>query len=314
MLKVLLVKTSSLGDVVHNLPAATDIQERFPQALIDWAVEEDYAPLVRLHPAIRKVIPVAIRRWRSRLFCAQTWSEIAALRKQFRGERYDAVIDTQGLVKSALLGRLARGRHHGFDAGSAREAFAACFYEVKHRVDRNQHAVLRNRALVASALGFCADTPAGYGIAAGGIAAGNHAVLLHSTSRADKLWPEERWIALGAELERRGLRCVLPWGNEEERARSARLAAPLHDPLLPERMPLADLVALLGGAAAVVGVDTGLTHLAAALGAPVVAIYTGTDPKLTGVFSARRACNLGRQGEIPEVGAVGAALCGLGVS
>ncbi|MBI2317716.1 MAG: lipopolysaccharide heptosyltransferase I [Betaproteobacteria bacterium] len=313
MLKVLLVKTSSLGDVVHNLPVATDIRARFPDACIDWAVEEAYAPLVRLHPAIRRVIPVAIRRWRQRLLGPATWAEIAVLRRMFRSERYDAVIDTQGLIKSALLARIARGRHHGFDAASAREALAARFYEVTHHVERDQHAVLRNRALAASALGYRAEAGAGCGIDAATAAREGFAVLLHSTSRADKLWPEERWVALGRELEAAGRRCVLPWGSEEERRRSARIASLLGDALVPGGMPIDELAALLSRASAVIGVDTGLTHLAAALGVPVAAIYGGTDPALTGVYGAPRARNLGAPGRVPEVAEVSAALRELGV-
>lgn len=308
MLKVLLVKTSSLGDVVHNLPVVTDIRARFPDACIDWAVEEAYAPLVRLHPAIRRVIPVAIRRWRSRPLGPSTWSELGALRGLFRAEGYDAIVDTQGLIKSALLARVARGRHHGFDAKSAREPLASRFYDVRHHVARDQHAVQRNRALVASALGYRADGPVLWGIAPGEPAPEAYAVLLHSTSRADKHWPEDRWVAFARDMENSGLRCVLPWGSEEERSRSARIASSLSNAQVPERMPLARMAALLGAATAVAGVDTGLTHLAAALGVPVAAIYCSTDPALTGVYGARRARNLGGPGFVPEVAQVSAAL------
>ena len=311
MLKVLLVKTSSLGDVVHNLPVVTDIRARFPDACIDWAVEEAYAPLVRLHPDIRRVIPVAIRRWRSRLLGPSTWSELGALRGMFRAEGYDAIVDTQGLIKSALLARAARGRHHGFDAKSAREPLASRFYEVKHHVARDQHAVKRNRALVASALGYRAEGPVIWGATAGTPASVRYTVLLHSTSRADKHWPEDRWVALGRELENSGLRCVLPWGSEKERSRSLRIASFLADAQVPERLPLVQMASLLGAASAVVGVDTGLTHLAAALGVPVAAIYCSTDPALTGVYGARRARNLGGPGIVPEVAQVSAALCEL---
>ena len=160
MVKVLLVKTSSLGDVVHNLPVATDIRRRFPDARIDWAVEE--APLVALHPAVASVIPVAIRRWSRRPLGRSTWAEIGALRGLFRNHEYDAVIDTQGLVKSALLARAARGRRHGFDSGSAREPVASRFYDVKHHVARHLQAVVRNRLLAASALGYRIEAPADF--------------------------------------------------------------------------------------------------------------------------------------------------------
>ena len=309
MLKVLLIKTSSLGDVVHNLPVAGDIRRRFPEARIDWVVEEAYAPLVALHPSVAGVIPVAIRRWRSRPLGASTWSEILDLRRRFRKQPYDAVIDTQGLIKSALLARAARGRRHGFDAACAREGFAARLYDVTHHVARNLHAVTRNRLLVASALGYRADTPAEYGIRPAADAAdserrGRYTVFLHSTSRADKLWPIDRWIGLGRALERRGMRCVLPWGSDEERRRSEAIAGELGSAQVPALAPIAELAAMLSGAAAVVGVDTGLTHLAAALGVPVIALFCGTDPALTGVYGASNARNLGGAGERPEVGTV----------
>ena len=308
MLKVLLVKTSSLGDVVHNLPVVADIRARFPDACIDWLVEEAYAPLVRLQPAIRKAIPVAIRRWRSRPLGPSIWSELAVLRGLFCAERYDAIIDTQGLIKSALLARMARGRHHGFDAKSAREPLASLFYEVTHYVSRDQHAVQRNRSLAASALGYGVEGPVFWGIAAGEPLPARYAVLLHSTSRADKHWPEDRWVALAREMAATGLRCVLPWGSEEERSRSLRIASFIAGAEVPERLPLAQMAVMLGAASAVAGVEPWLTHVAAALGAPVAAIYCSTDPALTGVYGARRARNLGGPGIVPEVAQVSAAL------
>ena len=306
MLKVLLIKTSSLGDVVHNLPVASDIRRRFPDARIDWVVEEAYAPLVALHASVAGIIPVAIRRWRARPLGTSTWSEIGDLRRLFGGGQYDAVIDTQGLIKSALLARAARGRRHGFDAGSAREGLAARLYDVTHHVARNLHAVTRNRLLVASALGYRADAPVEYGIRAAADAAGTlmrrrYAVFLHATSRADKLWPMDRWIGLGRALEARGMHCVLPWGSSEERRRSEAIAEALSTARVPALAPIAELAAVLAGAAAVVGVDTGLTHLAVALGVPVIALFCGSDPGLTGVYGAARARNLGVAGELPEL-------------
>lgn len=308
MPKVLLIKTSSLGDVVHNLPVASDIRRRFPDARIDWAVEEAYAPLVALHPSVAGVIPVAIRRWCARPLGSSTWAEISDLRRLFGREQYDAVIDTQGLIKSALLARAARGRRHGFDAGSAREGLATRLYDVTHQVARNLHAVTRNRLLVASALGYRADAPAEYGIRAAAHAEVDsrerYAVFLHATSRADKLWPIDRWIGLRRVLESRGMRCVLPWGSDEERRRSITIAGELGSAPVPALAPIAEVATMLAGAAAVVGVDTGLTHLAAALGVPVIALFCGTDPARTGVYGAARARNLGGTGEHPELGTV----------
>jgi len=303
MKRILIVKTSSLGDVVHNLPVAGDIRRHLPDALIDWVVEEPYAPLVKLHPAIRRVIPVALRRWRQRPLGRVTWKEIGEFRRLSQAERYDAVIDTQGLLKSALIARAAKGRHHGFDAGSAREPFAARFYDVTHHVARSQHAVSRNRVLAAAALGYRVEDPIDYGIAIPGPVtrpAQPYAVLLHGTSRRDKLWPEAAWTELGRALAARGLACVLPWGSDEEHKRSERIAQDLDRAEVPPLEPLDRLAVMLGKAVAVVGVDTGLTHLAAPLGRPVAAIYCGTDPSLTGVYGAPRAKNLGGPGERPS--------------
>jgi heptosyltransferase I len=316
MLKVLLIKTSSLGDVVHNLPVASDIRRRFPDARIDWAVEEAYAPLVRLHPSVGGIIPVAIRRWRTRPLGTSTWSEIGDLRRLFRNEQYDAVIDTQGLLKSALLARAARGRRHGFDAGTAREGLAARLYDVTHHVSRGLHAVVRNRLLAGCALGYRPEPAVEYGVEAGVQACGpaRYAVFLHGTSRADKQWAVEHWVALGRELGARGMQCMLPWGTEEERQRSDEIAKSLRTAQVPALAPLVEVARLLAGASVVVGVDTGLTHLAAALGIPVVGLFCGSDPALTGIYGAPRSRNLGTPGALPEPAAVLESIRELGIA
>ncbi len=302
MKRILIVKTSSLGDVVQSLPVASDIRRHFPDARIDWVVEEPYAPLVALHPAVRRVITVALRRWRGRLLRGTTWKEIGEFRRLSQSERYDTIIDTQGLMKSALVARAARGRHHGFDAGTAREPLAARFYDVTHHIARSQHAVPRNRALAAAALGYRVEDAVDYGIAVprGAMpSARRYGVLLHISSRSEKLWSDEAWREVARKLIARGLDCVLPWGNEEERRRSVRIAQDLNGAHIPPFEPIDRLAALLGAAAAVVGVDTGLTHLAAALGRPVVAIYCGSDPRFNGVYGAPRAKNIGGPGAHP---------------
>lgn len=300
MTTILFVKTSSLGDVVHNCPAVSDAARALPGAAIDWVVEEPFAGIVVMHRAVRRVIPVAVRRWRAALWKRSVWSEIGALRRELRGERYDTVLDTQSLVKSALICTLASGKRHGMDRASAREWLAPSFYDVRHSVPRNLHAVERNRLLTASTLGYEVSESPDYGLRVPETSKSRYVVLLTMTSRADKLWPEERWVELGRDL---GAPAILPWGSEEERARAQRIAAPIGGTVLP-RKSLADLARLFVNARAVVGLDTGLTHLAAALGVPAVGIYCGSDPALTGLYGAPLARNAGGPGRPPSVAEV----------
>lgn len=314
MPRILLIKTSSLGDVVHNFPVASDIAERCPGAIIDWVVEEAYAPLVRLHPAIRTVIPVAMRRWRKSLFSARTWQEISAFRKGLAADYHDLCIDTQGLLKSALITSVSSGVKHGFDAATAREPLAARFYDVTHHVERSHHAVTRNRLLAGLSLGYSIGDAVNYGLVRAPIDPGPPGcVLFHGTSRDDKLWPVPDWISLGRALEARGYRCIIPWGSDAERARSEVIRASLTQAIVPGRMDFGEIARMIANAGAVVGVDTGLVHLAAALGRPVVAIFRASDPELTGVHGVRQARNLGRGGSPPQPAAVLAALEEMGV-
>lgn len=316
-MRILLVKTSSLGDVIHNLPVVSDIRRRLPKAEIDWVVEENFAEIPRLHPAVRRVLPVAVRRWRKSLFSPATWQEIREYRRSVRrpasADFYAAVLDTQGLIKSALLAAQARGEKLGHAASSAREPLAARCYDRRFAIPRDQNAVLRNRQLAAAALGYTLDgLPLDYGIAAAPLHAdwlpsGNYAVLLTATSRADKEWPEEDWRALGTALAATGLRCVLPGGSPAERTRANRLAQAIGRAVAAPAMNLTDLAGLMAGAKIVVGVDTGLVHLAAALGRPTLALYCASDPALTGVLADTPAINLGAYGTPPSPAAVVAA-------
>ena len=316
MRKILIIKTSSLGDVVHNFPVISDIRQNYPNASIDWVVEEAYLPLVGLHPGVRRGIPVALRRWRGRPLKKDTWTEMGALRRLFKNEHYDAIIDTQGLLKSALLASVANGRRHGFDAASARERIAARFYDVRHHVPRAQHAVVRNRELAARALGYRIGEAVNYGTKNGDPEERQkperEIVMLHSTSRADKHWAEEHWIELGQLIEATGAKVLLPWGNADERLRSERIANCMQRASIPEALSMQAVANLLARCNGVAGLDTGLTHLAAALDTPVVAIYCATDPGLTGVYGASRAINLGGIDRSPRVAQVFEALLSCG--
>lgn len=308
MTAILLVKTSSLGDVVHNLPVVSDIRRALPDAVIDWVVEESFAAIPRLHPGVRAVIPVNVRRWRKSWWQSATRAAIRAVRERLRATPYNAVIDTQGLLKSAWLAHAARGVRHGLDWRSSREPLA-WFYDRTHAVPWTAHAVERNRALAARALGLASGTGVEYGIAAGRAsdAPAPYAVLLHATSAPRKLWREDAWLAVAAHLHQRGLRCILPWGNAAERERSVRLAGAMAAAHVPDRLALDEAAQLLAQARLVIGLDTGLTHLAGALGVPTLGLYVATDPAATGLYGCARALNLGGPGAAPAVGDVLAA-------
>ncbi|HJY76580.1 MAG TPA: lipopolysaccharide heptosyltransferase I [Burkholderiales bacterium] len=283
----------------------TDAARGVPGARIDWVVEEGFAGIARMHGCVERVIPVAVRRWRGTLWKRSVWNEIASFRAALAAQPYDAVIDTQGLLKSALIARCAAGPRHGMDRASAREPLAALFYDRAHAVPRALHAVERNRRLTAASLDISLQSALDYGLRAGtagppGLPA-SYSVLLTMTSREDKLWPEPRWIELGRAL---GLPAVLPWGNAEERSRAERIARGIGEAAVPERMALEQLAQVLVGAKNVVGLDSGLSHLAAAFGAPAIAIFCGSDPALTGLYGAPRARNVGAQGRPPQVAEV----------
>lgn len=309
---ILLVKTSSLGDVVHNLPVVSDLRRAIAGVEIDWAVEESFAAIPGLHPALRQVVPVALRRWRKSWWRRQTRDEIRAFLRTLRQREYDAVIDTQGLLKSALVTRAARGMRYGLDWKSAREPLAA-FYDKTFHVPWTQHAVERNRSLAAQALRYALPAAVDYGISAAQRAfpwlpAESWMVLLHATSADRKLWREPDWIALGRYFAVQGICSVLPWGSAAERGRSERLAAQIPGAVTPPALRLEEAAALLAGAHAVVGLDTGLTHLAAALNVPTVGIYCATDPRATGIYGCRRTADLGGIGKPPAVSEVTATL------
>lgn len=315
MPRILFVKTSSLGDVVHHCPAVSEAARHVPGAVIDWVVEEAFAEIPAMHRAVRRTLPVAIRRWRRSLWRPAVWEEMATFRRAVLEERYDAVIDAQGLLKSALISRVASGHRHGPDLASSREPLAALFYEMRHRVPWSLHAVERNRRLVGAALGYAAAGECDYGLRASGQPTlevrSPFALLLTMTSRTAKLWPEEHWVALGRTLAADGVQCVLPWGSPSEEQRCERIVQGIGQGLVPPRVTLTELARVMQAARVVIGVDTGLVHLAAALGAVTVGLYCGSDPSLNGVYGAVRARNLGAPGAPPSVDEVRSALADL---
>lgn len=309
---ILLVKTSSLGDVIHALPAISDVRTTGAADVVDWVVEEPFAVVPGLHSGVAGVLPVAIRRWRRTIWQEKTRSEITQYLRRVRARRYDAVIDAQGLLKSALVALAAHGPRFGLDWRSAREPLAL-FYQRAFSIPRSLHAVERNRLLLARALGYTVPAHCDYGISSAPrrfewLAASQYAVLLHATSGDYKLWPEHYWMDLGNRLNTGGMCCVLPWGDTREYERASRIADGVRSVVVAPALGIEDFPGLFASAQAVVGVDTGLMHLAAALNVPTIGIYCGTDPAATGVYGCARALNLGGIGSVPAVAEVMAAL------
>lgn len=297
-MRVLIVKTSSMGDVLHTLPALTDAMHAIEGIRFDWVVEEGFAQIPSWHSAVDRVIPVALRRWRKAWFSAPVKAERHAFKAMLRSQHYDAIIDAQGLVKSAaLVTRLADGIKHGLDWQSAREPLATLFYDRRHNVAKTQHAVERIRELFAKSIGYTKPQ------AQGNYAIANHflsqvsnkgeeyAVFLHATTRDDKHWPEARWRELIALMASGGLRIKLPWGAPHEEARAKRLSEGFDYVEVLPKMSLSDIAQELAGAKFVISVDTGLSHLAAALDRPNITLYGPTDPGLIGGYGKNQmAC------------------------
>jgi len=290
MRRVLLVKTSSMGDVIHALPALTDAVNALGDVRFDWIVEEGFAEIPRWHPAVDNVIPVAIRRWRKTPLQSVRGEEWKNFRAQLKRGPYDAIIDAQGLLKSAWLTLLADGPRYGLDSTSAREALSAYFYQHKLPVPKGQHAVERVRQLLAQALGYTLPTAIGdYGLQGTTfdetqVPSSAFAVCLHGTTWPDKHYPENYWCDVIAGLSVRGLKVVLPWGSAHERERAERLAQGVDGAVVLPRCTLNQLAAVLQKAKLVIAVDTGLGHLTAALDTPCVSLYGPTSPQLVGAY------------------------------
>ena len=289
-MKVCVIKTSSMGDVIHTLPALTDAQKAIPSLSIDWVVEENFAEIPHWHSAVNRVIPIALRRWRKSPFSIQTRNEWKNYRTLLQAENYDAVIDAQGLIKSALFAtRFAQGMKHGYDRQSIREPLASFFYDKKYAISYQQHAVERIRQLFAQSLGYELPQVQGdYGIARHFLhqtSEKNYVVFIHSTTRADKHWEESEWQKLIEKITALSdCKIHLPWGNEQEKARAERLAQVHSNVLVLPKLTLTELAKQIANAKAVVSVDTGLAHLTAALDKPNITLYGATDPKLIGCY------------------------------
>lgn len=306
-MRIALIKTSSMGDVIHALPVVSDIAAALPGVSVDWVVEEAFADLPRLHPAVEEVVTVAVRRWRRSLLSAGTRAEIRAAKARLRGRGYDLVLDLQGLVKSAVVARWARAPIVGFSRSCVRERLATLAYARTYDVDMSAHAIERLRALAAQAMGYAVAGQPRFGLLAPALSLawrpeGPCAIFLHATSRVEKQWPSERWIMLGRWLAGHRIHVLLPWGNPAELQAAHRIAEGIGvSATVAPRMSLGQCARMLDDAVAVVGVDTGLTHLAAALDVPTVALFAATPAWRFGPYWTPRARSLGADGVWPSV-------------
>ena len=294
--KVLIIKTSSLGDVIHTLPAITDACAAIPGIRFDWVVEESFSEIPSWHPAVNKIIPVAIRRWRKNIL--QTWKsgEWKTFREQIKANQYDVIIDAQGLLKSAILTQGLKTPVYGLDKDSAREPFAARFYDHPQAIAKGQHAVERVRQLFAKALNYPLPSEKGhFQLKAETFADTDNVrpnnpymVFVHGTTWVDKHWPDVYWCELAKKATEAGYFVCLPWGNEQEKARAELIAASSEKAIVLPRMSLKGVASVIAGAEKVVAVDTGLGHLTAALEIPAVSLYGPTSPVLVGAYGKKQ--------------------------
>lgn len=319
-MKILIVRVSSLGDVVHNMPMVADIRRHAPDAVIDWVVEEGYTGLVRLNGQVRNVIPFALRRWRHSLGSAQTRREMREFVGALRREEYDFILDTQGLMKTSLIMRTARlakgGKRYGLanaTDGSGYEGISRIFHTVSVPVDRRTHAVRRARLVAAAALGYKVEGPADFGMRSPEgkpewLPTQPFAVFFHGTARAAKQWPEENWVRTAHALGVRGLQVLLPWGSQQEHEAAQRMASQMRNARVLPRLPLMEAVLLAQRARLAIGVDTGLTHIAAAFNRPTIELYCDSPRWKTEGDWSPDIINLGDLGTPPSATQVATAM------
>lgn len=304
--KILIVRSSSLGDLVFVLPAISDIAKHFPDATIDWVVEEAFAEIPSWHPAVNRVIPISHRRWRKSWLNRQVRRERAEFRKKIRETQYDIVLDMQALMKSVWVVRQTIGERHGLDWQSARERLASLFYKKRHHVEFWQPAVVRQRELAALALGYRYDGPADFGLQAftDGVSIQNYAVIMPSASRDDKLWPEDDWHAALDLLVAHGLELRVLAGNAKEAERAAELVKKYDNVTFLTGLTLKEVAHQLAAARLMIGLDSGLTHLSAALGRSTIGIYCASTPVRTPLTGSGVTASLGDRGVPPSRDAV----------
>lgn len=308
-MKILLVRMSSMGDLVHTLPAIEDLSKKCPDIELHWLCEASFDAIARMHPFVKKVHTLSWRAWRKNIVSRETWKKIASLKALLKSENYDAVLDAQGLIKSAIFAKFANAEVWGFDYSSAREGVASWFYNRKIKISKNQHIIPRNRQLFASAFDYVlSDMP--------NVSFGNfdeqierldflpakYNIALTATSADSKLWAEENWRTLFVSTHQKdGLPILLPFGSIREQERANRIARDLPFVSVCPKLELKEVINLLQNSHSVIGVDTGLLHIANALNIPTVGIFTTSNPNKTGIQTTQFSENIGGNGVVPSV-------------
>ena len=317
MKKLLLIKTSSMGDLIHTFPALTDLSRNCQgEYEITWVVEESFVDIAKMHPMTKEVIVFGSRRWKKNIFKRETWQEFNTFKKQLRSEKWDLIVDCQGLFKSAMITKLAAQKGkiptYSYSKASIRDPFAARFYDHGYSVEKGLTAIERNRQLFGKIFNYTPAPLADFGI--------QHwneiseltpehpfAALIHGTSAENKEWPEEKWVEIGHWLSEKGLISILFWGNAREHERAIRMAEQIPNAIVMPRVSIQEAGLILSKASLIIAVDTGFAHLANTQDRPVIGLFLGSHANYAGVIPTEQnphAVNLGGKGENPEVSEV----------
>lgn len=317
MKKLLLIKTSSMGDLIHTFPALTDLSRNCQgEYEITWVVEESFVDIAKMHPMTKEVIVFGSRRWKKNIFKRETWQEFNTFKKQLRSEKWDLIVDCQGLFKSAMITKLAAQKGkiptYSYSKASIRDPFAARFYDHGYSVEKGLTAIERNRQLFGKIFNYTPAPLADFGI--------QHwneiseltpehpfAALIHGTSAENKEWPEEKWVEIGHWLSEKGLISILFWGNAREHERAIRMAEQIPNAIVIPRVSIQEAGLILSKASLIIAVDTGFAHLANTQDRPVIGLFLGSHANYAGVIPTEQnphAVNLGGKGENPEVSEV----------
>ncbi len=287
-MRILIVKMSSMGDIFHTFPAITELKQHHPDAQIDWVIEDSFKEIAAWHPGIRKVIPIHLRRWVKQR-TKNHWQEFKNWRTALRTENYDYVIDAQGLLKSAVIAKCAKGKGiYGYDKNSVREAITQWFYKYGFSVDKNQHAVERTRQLLGNIFNYTPSPTLNFGINqnfSNIIKQQNKLVFIIGTSWVTKLWSTSEWQALTKIALNAGFDVEIIWGSADEQAIADAIIQVCPQATRPtERLSITTIAEKLVAAKGVIGLDTGFSHLAGALETPTIALYGATSPSKVGLI------------------------------